>query len=125
MAERKYQKRNKTHCSNCGGLLEPGRAGKYRYCNVCHAKHMRETRPKLSEMTEDQRKRANARAYLHVYIKRGKVKKLPCQDCGSGKSEAHHSDYNKPLEVVWYCRDCHLKHHNEFDYSPSGRFIPV
>lgn len=29
----------------------------------------------------------------------------------SKKSEAHHPDYSKPLEVVWYCRVHHFEAH--------------
>lgn len=112
MTKRKYQKGGKTHCSNCGEKLDDSRAGKQRYCKKCHAEQMRKTRPEYGELNPDQRRKANARAYLHVYLNRGKIKKLPCRDCGSEKSEAHHEDYDKPLEVIWLCRDCHLKLHN-------------
>lgn len=53
--------------------------------------------------------KGKARNYLHVYLKRGKVKKTPCVVCGDPKVQAHHPDYSKPLEVVWLC----LKHHRE------------
>lgn len=33
----------------------------------------------------------------------------PCLICGDEKSQAHHEDYNKPLEVIWLCD----KHHKE------------
>lgn len=48
---------------------------------------------------------------VRVAKKSGKLKQLPCQICGEVKSEAHHEDYTKPLEVVWLCR----KHHREAD----------
>ena len=31
--------------------------------------------------------------------------------CRNKKVEAHHNDYNKPLDVIWLCRGCHGQHH--------------
>lgn len=55
----------------------------------------------------------NARSYLHVYVKRGKVKKGPCEVCGSLDVEPHHDDYSKPLQVHWLCRTHHLELHGK------------
>jgi len=31
-----------------------------------------------------------------------------CDICGKHcKPDAHHEDYNKPLDVYWLCRECH------------------
>jgi len=73
---------------------------------------MREWR-KLNPLSLEARKKMNCRAYTHMYVKRGKIKKLPCETCGDMFSQAHHSDYSKPLEVTWLCRKCHMKHHTE------------
>lgn len=43
-------------------------------------------------------------------IRDGKLIRQPCEKCGNLKSEAHHDDYSKPLEVRWLC----FKHHREF-----------
>lgn len=51
---------------------------------------------------------SKARAILNVYVRRGKIGKLPCHVCGTEKVEAHHADYSKPLRVVWICK----KHHD-------------
>jgi hypothetical protein len=99
------------NCSKCESPLEITRLFKQRYCKACHAEHMRNNRPKHSELPEPARKKANARSYLHVYVKRGKIIKAPCEICGSERSEAHHIDYTKPLEVHWLCRDHHLELH--------------
>ncbi len=36
-------------------------------------------------------------------MKIGKIKKLPCRDCGSKNVHAHHPDISKPLEVIFLC----------------------
>lgn len=46
-----------------------------------------------------------------MYLRRGKLKKAPCQTCGDEDSEMHHADYGKPLDVKWLCRSCHLDVH--------------
>ncbi len=80
-------------------------------CLKCHAAYMREHRPKHSDLTPLQRRKANARAYANVYLKRGKITKEDCVDCDSEASEMHHENYDKPLEVLWLCKLCHRKRH--------------
>lgn len=83
--------------------------------------------------TERGRERSNAakRAYikrnpekraahnaLESAIRSGKVWKSPCcmaPGCFSqDRLRAHHSDYEKPLSVVWLCNSCHTTLHWEF-----------
>ena len=52
-----------------------------------------------------------ARTIIYNLVKQGKIKRLPCEVCSKEKSEAHHPDYSKPLEVRWLCK----KHHKELD----------
>jgi len=59
------------------------------------------------------RKRANAK--LNYHVKRGNIFKPElCSICGEKKRvESHHHDYEKPLDVIWVCRKCHVSiHHN-------------
>lgn len=45
-------------------------------------------------------------------LDRGDLVRGPCAHCGAiGKVDAHHEDYEAPLDVTWLCRPCHLKHH--------------
>lgn len=100
-------------CSKCGNDLEDNRIGKQRYCKSCHCKNMRENRPKHSELSEMQRIKSNARSYANVYLRRGVIKKMPCEICGSPLSQIHHKDYSLPLVVSWLCRDHHLETHRQ------------
>lgn len=45
-----------------------------------------------------------ARTAVARAIRRGELTRQPCVKCGNEKSEGHHEDYGKPLEVVWLCR---------------------
>lgn len=73
---------------------------------------MRATRPAFSELSIEQKKKAIARSYAKVYLKRGKIIEQPCVICGN-KAEIHHPDYDKPLEIIWLCRNHHLQLHKE------------
>jgi hypothetical protein len=55
----------------------------------------------------NERRKYRARELVAYAVKTGKLIKLPCSVCGSTKSEAHHPDYSKALDVVWLCS----KHH--------------
>ena len=58
--------------------------------------------------------RKAARDYLNRLIRQGIVKRLSCEICGSDKNvEAHHDDYERPLEVLWLCRTHHDERHHK------------
>ncbi len=46
------------------------------------------------------------------YLKKGDIKKELCAICGSSNSQAHHPDYNYPLDVIWLCPKHHREEHN-------------
>ena len=52
-----------------------------------------------------------ARTKVRSAILAGKLNRKPCQKCGATDVQAHHVDYNKPLDVTWLC----LVHHKEAD----------
>lgn len=103
----------KTTCSKCNEPLEKNRINKKRYCKKCSNAWMKSNRKKHSELTDIQKKKANARSYVNQYIKRGKINKLPCSICGDLNVQAHHEDYSKPLEIIWYCVKHHVEHHKK------------
>ncbi len=48
---------------------------------------------------------------LNLAVCQGKIMKQPCATCRCGNVEAHHQDYTKPLEVMWFCRRHHQLWH--------------
>lgn len=46
-------------------------------------------------------------------IKCGELIPMPCERCEEEKTEAHHEDYAKPLDVNWLCVRCHNDRHIE------------
>jgi ribosomal protein S27AE len=61
------------------------------------------------------RRRVVAHNAVARAIKSGKLKRLPCEQCGNDQSVAHHDDYDKPLFVKWLCHSCHIKHHKRLN----------
>lgn len=104
--------------------------GLSRYCRMCENKRRKEIyeehknqRIKLFEkqdfISQDKKDVASKVRYA-VYT--GKVIKQPCVRCGSMKSEGHHEDYSKPLDVIWLCS----KHHKELhkhERNAFGKYI--
>ncbi len=73
-------------------------------------------RKELSEYNQEyrakrSRKTGGANHKINNAIKEGKVSRLPCEVCGGEPAEAHHDDYNKPLDVRWLCKKCHTEWH--------------
>lgn len=56
-----------------------------------------------------------AQAKLNHAKANGKVIQQACEVCGKLKAEAHHDDYNKPLDVRWLCRQCHAEWHSKHE----------
>jgi hypothetical protein len=45
---------------------------------------------------------------------------MPCVVCGNPKTDGHHEDYSKVLDVVWLCRKHHMERHDELRVSKNG-----
>jgi len=59
-------------------------------------------------------------------------RKVRCETCGDvgtfkdgrTKIQAHHPDYNKPLDVMWLCQPCHHKWHKQHKAVPRKEVVP-
>lgn len=59
-------------------------------------------------------KKKKARVAVSNAVQSGKLEKRPCVYCGELDVEAHHRDYNRPLDVTWVCFRCHREYfHNQ------------
>ena len=62
----------------------------------------------------DNPEKVRAQQYLHNWTARGKIKKPDiCELCGEKplRIVGHHTDYSKPLDVMWLCDRCHRNWH--------------
>lgn len=85
--------------------LKRGRSGKNR---AKHKEAIAAAKMKYPYKSEARMKTGNA-------IRDGLLKRMPCSVCGDTKSDAHHEDYTKPLDVVWFCRKHHAERHKEIN----------
>lgn len=93
-------------CSKCSSDAVLGRT----ICSKCHAEYMREWR-KTHKLSGESKKKHLTRIYSQTLLRRGKIKKESCRDCGNKKTEMHHEDYSNAMAVVWLCRPCHMHVH--------------
>lgn len=59
-----------------------------------------------------------ARKALNKAVRLGEIARGDCEHCGAEnrdgkKSHGHHTDYTKPLDVMWLCRGCHQDLHTK------------
>lgn len=68
---------------------------------------------RLKNYKEKYPEKIRAHELLRYALKKGDViKDDKCQMCEEEKKlEAHHENYDEPFNVVWLCRQCHIKLH--------------
>jgi hypothetical protein len=69
-------------------------------------------------------KAKSAHQAVALAIKAGELRRQPCEVCGESRLfwvVAHHEDYDKPLDVRWFCHKHHIRRHRELDPTVSVR----
>lgn len=94
-------------------------------CKDCHREAQRQKRQTSEEKAKRvvlsrKWKRANKikeRAHKRVaeaLVSGRLVRPQECSQCDSTENiQGHHPDYEKPYDVVWLCRNCHINLHKE------------
>lgn len=90
-------------CKNCDSVID---GTHHTYCRYCYAYY----RKSLLHSDPNRKKRHHARVKAMAALKNGLIFKHACS-CGDKNSQMHHNDYDKPLDVVWYCKKCHDEFH--------------
>lgn len=93
--------------------------------NVEYERARSKTPERKAAMARYQRSRSekNPGRYKAAYavgnaLRDGRLKKGPCEKCGTiEKIQGHHDDYSKPLEVRWLC----FQHHREDAHGQKVR----
>lgn len=85
------------------------------YRREYNAAHREQINKQKTDWWRRNRDRESVRNKTRYAIRVGKLVRQPCSVCGAVEVEAHHTDYSKPLEVVWLCHTHHLEAHGKVD----------
>lgn len=102
--DRKARKANRNHSRDREAMAEYYRQRRA----TPEGREYTRQQDKLNRTDPERRVKYLARRKVREAIKRGKIQRQPCQECG-GEAQAHHDDYSRPLDVRWYCQPCHLR----------------
>lgn len=81
------------------------------------SKHGRSIKGRISKAKwfkdnwENIKHKVAAKNSVHRAVRKGVLIKGLCAVCGDVRVEAHHTDYTKPLDVVWLCDGHHQAVH--------------
>jgi hypothetical protein len=107
------------------------------YCKICHnqkIKNKKQSKKLLSFdevaphkkfwLAENKLKRKAHQSVAYA-IQTGKLVRQPCERCGTTQHVvAHHEDYNKPLDVLWLCKQHHKERHMEIERENKNKPKP-
>ncbi len=90
--------------------MEPSRvAGRKAYAKTRRGKKAHRRASKAYQIANPEKRAAHVA--VSNALRDGWISKRPCTVCGSWKSQAHHPDYRRELDVVWLCPAHHRARH--------------
>ncbi|KKN24249.1 hypothetical protein LCGC14_0896940 [marine sediment metagenome] len=70
--------------------------------------------------TDKNPEKIKAQRLAQYALRNGYIERKSCKECGNKKSEMHHSDYTKPLNVIFLCRIHHTEEHRKLSPHKSN-----
>jgi len=109
-------------CKNCNkhDVRENRKDNIEHYREYDKARGCRHAQGYLKEYREKYPNKYRAHNLVNNSIRDGKLFKEPCEVCGCPVTHAHHSDYLKPLNVMWLCPE----HHKEWHWKNGAGLNP-
>ena len=107
-----YQKNKEKHNERSEEWRKANRGWYSEYWRKWRGKNKEATKRYQEKWLSTNLHKRRAHYDLRNAIRRGEMKRLPCSVCGSLKSQGHHSDYSKPLDVIWLCPQHHKEAHH-------------
>ena len=86
-------------------------SAEYRKSDSCK-ESMARARKKWNEKNPHKKK---AQGKVATAIRNGSLLKDVCKKCGHKNTQAHHENYNEPLNIVWLCKKHHMERHKEIN----------
>lgn len=93
------------YCKDC----EYKRSGNYKHRSIWNKNHKESINKAIKKYQDGNPIKVSAKKLVKKAISDSILVRQPCEKCGNPKSQGHHPDYTKPLEVIWLC----AKHHKE------------
>jgi hypothetical protein len=80
-----------------------------------HKERYNELQRNKMKNDKDYRRKQSVIQEIKKAIKSRKLKKRDvCEICYASSTQCHHEDYNKPLDIVELCKDCHALLHKQY-----------
>lgn len=108
-------------CRHCRGIKrEKNRAARYRYQKQPRSEHRKKYHAEYMaeyRTSPEEKIKGAARQKLIAAVASGQiVRPSTCSRCeATAKIHGHHSDYSKPLDVIWLCPSCHGAEHRRLN----------